>query len=97
MSCIGNVSDGIDGRLNLAIVDHQFYLHFRDEVDGILGATVNFRVPLLPPEARDLACRQALGTYLSQRFPHGIQFGRFNNCHYEFHGSILPLIINRQG
>ena len=54
------VGDGLDDLLGDVVVDGQFDLGLRQEVDDVLGAAVQLRVAALAPEALDLGDGDAL-------------------------------------
>src|SRR5262249_49108753 len=50
----GGAHDGLNGLVHGAFRHHHLDFDLGQETDGVFGAAVNFRVPLLPPVTLDL-------------------------------------------
>ena len=66
--------------------NRNFDLHLWNEVNGVLGATINFGMPLLLAEPLDLGDGHSGDPHPRQRVPHFVEFERLNNCDDEFQG-----------
>src|SRR5262245_23086572 len=77
----------VDGRLDEILVDGALQLHLVQEVHRQFMASVNFRVPLLPPEAAAIDHGEAKDLDLVERFLDGFDLGRLNDGEEEFHGA----------
>src|SRR3546814_4147384 len=56
----GRVLQSFHDRRHQIVGNHHLDLHLRQEVHSVFGAPLDFRLPLLPPEALDLTNRQPL-------------------------------------
>ena len=79
-------NDGLDGLLDQGIGQDDLDLDFREEIDRIFAATVNFRVALLAAETLHFGDGQALRAHSGQRLLNFFQFERFDNGFNFFHG-----------
>lgn len=61
-----SLSDGFNGFVQVAISDHDFQLHFRKKIDGVLSATVSLFVTALAAES----------SYFSNGHPLNADFGK---------------------
>src|ERR1700719_691272 len=77
--------DCLHGFLDHVIRQHHFNFYLRDQVDGVLAASVKLRMTLLPAVPAHLEHRHALDTDLVQRLFYRIELrrldDRFNFCH----------------
>ena len=82
----GGFDDGIDGGGDLVISEHDFDFDFREKIDCVFAAAVDFGVSLLPSETLDLADRHAFHANLAQRFFHLFKLERFDDRLDFLHG-----------
>src|SRR5262245_8689420 len=83
--------DRLDHLLEHVAFDRGFDLDLRQEVDHVLGPTVELRVALLPPEALDLGDRNPLHADARQRLAHLVELERLDDGGNEFHRNPLPM------
>src|SRR5690606_12708286 len=80
---------GFDDRLDHALGEIIPYrdldLDLRQEVDDVLGASIELRVSPLPPEALDLRDGHALDAHFGQRVADIIQSERLDDRGYQLH------------
>ena len=67
-----------EAALDLLGLDRRLDLDLREEVDHVLGAAVEFGVPVLAPEALDLGRSHAGNADRRERFAHIVQFEWFD-------------------
>src|SRR5207245_6654563 len=79
------LDDGLDYMLDHLFVDHDLHLHFRQEIDHIFGAAIQFGMPFLTSETLHFSHGQAGDADFSQRFTHFIQLEWFDNVGYLLH------------
>src|SRR5256885_9329580 len=73
------LDDGIDGALDLVVRHHHLDLHFRQEIDHVLGAAVELGMALLAAEALDLGDGQAGDADFGERFAHFVELEGFDD------------------
>src|SRR5262249_41718006 len=78
--------DGLDGALDLAVVDHDLDLHLGQETHQVFGAAIDLGLALLATEPLDLAHRQAGHADARQGIAHLVEFERLDDGRHEFHG-----------
>src|SRR5215510_12431450 len=83
--------DRLDHLLEHVAFDRGFDLDLRQEVDDVLGPTIELRVALLPPEALDLGDRDPLHADARQRLAHLVELERLDDGRNEFHGNPLAI------
>src|SRR4030095_9096032 len=71
--------DGFDGRVHELVGHHHLYLDLGQEVDYVLGTSVEFGVPLLPSETFDLCHGQSCDPDSGQRLTNLVQLERFHD------------------
>jgi hypothetical protein len=76
---VGGLADDLDHLLDQVVVDGGFQLHLGQEVDHILGATVQLGVALLASETLDLGDGDALHADLRQGLAHVIELEGLDN------------------
>src|SRR5262245_52212192 len=84
--------DRLDHLLEHVAFDRGFDLDLGQEVDHVLGPTIELRVALLPPEALDLGDRDPLHADARQRLAHLVELERLDDGRNEFHGNPLANI-----
>ena len=82
-------NDGFDGLLDQGIGQDDLDLDFREEIDRIFAAAVNFRVALLAAKALHLGDGQALRAHSGQRLFNFFEFEGFDDGFDFFHGLFL--------
>ena len=75
------------------VVDGYFELGFRQKINNVFRAAIEFGVPLLPSESFDLGHRQTLHADLGECLPGVVQFDWPNYCRYEFHFIASPVVL----
>ena len=78
--------DGVDGLLDHGIGQDDLDLDFREEIDRVFAAAVNFRVALLAAKALDFGNGQALRAHCGESLFNFFKFERFDNGVDFFHG-----------
>src|SRR5262249_14427666 len=63
---VRGLRDHLEALIELAVVDRDFHLHFRQEVDDVLGASIELCVPFLAAEALDLGNGHAVHAHLRE-------------------------------
>ncbi len=71
--------DRLDSTLGKLVGRHNFDFHFRQEIDHILSAAIEFRVSFLTAKSADIRHRHALQPDLVQRFLHIVELERLYN------------------
>src|SRR5262249_11871576 len=66
-------------------LDRGLDLDLRQEVDDVLGSSVQLGVTLLPTKALDLGDGDALHADCGQRFAHLVKLERLDDCGNELH------------
>lgn len=79
-------NDGFHGLLDQGIGQDDLDLDFREEINRIFTAAVNFRVALLAAKTLHLGDGQALRAHSGQRLFNFLEFERFDNGFNLFHG-----------
>src|SRR5215831_11747176 len=77
--------DGFDRTIHLIGGHGDFEAEFRQEIHGVFGAAVDFRVPLLSPVAFDFCYRHAAHSKPCERLSDFVEFEWLDNCDDEFH------------
>src|SRR5436190_9707233 len=85
--------DGFQHLLDERVRYSRFDLRLRDEVDRVLGATIELGVALLSAEALDLGHRHALHARLGQRLADVLELERLDDRRYEFHDEYLEFVV----
>src|SRR5258708_25541852 len=88
---MGGLLDGLDGALDLGVVDHDLDLHLGQEAHQVLGAAIDLGLALLAAETLDLADRQPRDADAGQRVPHFGELDRLDDGRHEFHAQSSSL------
>src|SRR5258708_37777347 len=89
---MGGLLDGLDGALDLAVVDHDLDLHLGQETHQVLGPAIDLGLALLSAETLDFAHRQARHANAGQGVAHLVELERLDDGGHEFHTfPLLPL------
>ena len=81
--------DGLDDLVQQVVFDGDLDLDLGQEIDHVLGASVQLGVALLPAEALDLGDGDALYADRGQGFAHLVKLERLDDCGDKFHCSPL--------
>src|SRR5262249_10244545 len=73
------ILDGLGDDLRPIVVDQDLELHLGEELHYVLGASIQLRVTLLPPEPFHLRDRHALDTVPRQSFLHLVELEGFDD------------------
>jgi hypothetical protein len=95
-SSSGGVGDGLDHPVGQVVRHRHLDLQFRQEVHRVLGAAVDFRVPLLPSEALHFRDGEALDPELGQRLAYLVELERLDHGHDQLHVP-APSFVRRNG
>lgn len=85
------VGDGLKDLFENIVRDGQFDFGFRQKVDDVLSAPVQFRMATLSPESFDLRYRDALNADVCDGFPYVVKFEWLDNRSDHFH-NLTPLL-----
>ena len=85
LACVGSLSDFFHDLLDPFGLHDDLDLYFRNEIDNILCAAVNFLVSFLAPVAFHFGNGHALYADFIQRFFDIIQLERLDDCIYFLH------------
>src|SRR6266576_3879180 len=90
------VGNCLDHPLRQHIIDRDFDLGFRHELDQVLGPPIDLGVAALPPKASDLGNRHALDSHIGDCFANVFELVWPDDCSDQFHGSkLLPREMRR--
>src|SRR5258708_15092827 len=93
---MGGLLDGLDGALDLGVIDHDLDLHLGQEAHQVLGAAVDLGLALLAAETLDLAHRQARHADAGQGVAHLVELERLDDRRHELHAtSSSPCRLSR--
>ncbi len=81
----GGFDDGVDGIVDLVLVQDEFDFDFREEVDRVLAGAVDFGLAFLAAEAFDLGHGHADDAEIGQGFFDFGELERFDNGFNFFH------------
>ena len=81
----GNVGDGLDHLVDTVVVNREFELYLRKEINDVLSSSIKFSVAFLPPEALDLGHSDALYANFRQGLPDVVQLERLDDRGDHFH------------
>src|SRR5471032_2251208 len=87
-----SLDDGVDYLFRHAIVDHHFHFHFRQEVDHVLGATVQLGMTFLTAKTLHFRHGQARHVHIGQGLAYFVELEWFDDGGNLFHGYSLKLI-----
>src|SRR5271165_1431861 len=97
-SGLGGLADGLDGALDGAIGQNQFYFDLGQEIDDIFRATVKLGMALLAAKTLRLGNGDAMQPRFLKRFLHLVEFEGFDDGFDFFHSwAILPVMRGGQG
>ena len=85
---VGRLGNGGDGLLDLFVRHGSFDFHLGEEVDRVLGTTVDFRVSLLTAEAFDFGYGHTLDADFGEGVLHFLEFEGFDDGDDELHGGV---------
>src|SRR6185369_14897464 len=91
----GSGFDRFDDPVDDRVVDRGFDLHLGQEVDDVLGAAVELRVPFLPPEPLHFRHRDALHADRAQGLTHFVELERLDDRGHHLHCKSLPGLVIR--
>src|SRR5215204_4158003 len=77
----------LDHPVDIAVVDEDLDPDLGHEVDGVLGAAVDLRVPALTAETLDVGDREALHAEVLDGVLHVVDLERLDDAHDELHDS----------
>ena len=83
---VGGFGDGVDDLVAAGVVDDDFDFDFRDEVDGVFAAAVDFGVAFLAAEAADFGDGHALDADFRESRFHVFEFEGLDDGFDFFHG-----------
>jgi hypothetical protein len=83
---LGGLADRFDGGVDEPVGQHDLELHLGEEVDHVLGASVQLGVALLAPEALGLDDRDALQPHVLQGLLHLVELERLDDGFDLLHG-----------
>src|SRR5258708_24660091 len=88
---MGGLLDGLDGALDLGVIDHDLDLHLGQEAHQVLGAAIDLGLALLTAETLDLADREPRDADTGQGVPHLVELERLDDGRHEFHAQSSSL------
>jgi hypothetical protein len=94
----GGSQDCFDHPLGAIVRNHDLKFHFRQEIDGIFGAAINFAVTFLPAEPFYLAQRHPFHAHFCERILYGLGLEGFDDRLDLFHRAKLEAVrenVNR--
>ncbi len=91
---VGGLGDCIDHTIRHVIRDSDIDLHLGQEIHHILGTPIELGVSFLPSKPLDIGNRDSLHADLGQRLTNIVQFERFDNRRYQFHGGFSSLFAD---
>src|SRR5450830_104474 len=83
------LDDGVNDRLDHAVVDDNFDLHLGQEIDHIFSAAIQLSVALLTTETFDFGHGETSDADFSQRLAHLVQLERFDDSSDLLHDNSL--------
>jgi hypothetical protein len=84
--CTRSVLNRLHSSLDKRIIEYDFDLELREEVDHVLGPAIDLGVPLLPPESFHLGDGHAGDADFVQRILYLVEFEGFDDRFDFFHG-----------
>ena len=83
---VGGLHNGINHGVSTTVVHDDFNLHLREEIEGVLTATVDLGMALLAAKSLDLHDGHAFDSDFGKGFFNVLQFERFDDRFDFFHG-----------
>ena len=89
LSGLGRLHDRFDHALRAIVFHHNFKFHFRQKIDGVFAAPINFAVPFLPAEPAHFTQSHSFNAHCRERVFHGFGFKRLDHRLDFFHRAKL--------
>ena len=89
-SGLAGLDDHLDDVIHVGVIQENLEPNLGDQVDGVLRASVDLGVALLPAVAAGLADGHAMDPEGLQSRPHVVQLERLDNCGDELHAFTFP-------
>jgi len=93
---LGRLQDRFDDTLRAIVGHHDFEFYFRQEIDGVFAAPINFTVAFLPPETAHFAQSHSLDPDSGKRVLHRLGFKWFNDRLDLLHRAKLTMILKAE-